>query len=310
MRQERENNPLVFQHKFIDKNFDCAMISVTNALLSKAELFLIGSDDDDDFKNKDVIAFYCTTDNLMEERNVPRDAANRAIKKLQDLGFLRTTDRAGAFKVNKRHIKKCGANFKDTTKYLIFDYHKMTLDENLCILFPLRDYDEELQKAIIKAKAKNKKKGAEDSAEDSAEDGDEIRAKVMAEVEKYNEKCREHRDKFKRYAEYMEAVQNDVQETNDCREALRLIMFAQPSINRPLEEREKWFIDAVKEIAERKGYNKETCEAFCNVWMETTPEGDIMRWEEQKNFDISERLRRFVEAERMHPGLWKRQSRR
>lgn len=289
MIKERENNPLVFEHKFIDKHFDCAMISVLNALLQKSELFLTNGEN--------IIAFYYMTDNIMEDRNVPRDAVNRTFKKLQDLDFLRITDRAGEVKVNKRHIKKCGVNFKDTTKYLIFDYHKMTLDENLCILFPLRDYDEELKKAIAK-----KKKGAEDA--------DEIRAKVMAEVEKYNEKCREHRDKFKRYAEYMEAVQNDVQEKNDCREALRLIMFAQPSINRPLEEREKWFIDAVKEIAERKGYNKETCEAFCNVWMETTPEGDIMRWEEQKNFDISERLRRFVEAERMHPGLWKRQSRR
>ena len=281
MRQVRENNPLVFQHKFIDKNFDCAMISVTNALLSKAELFLIGSDDDDDFKNKDVIAFYCTTDNIMEDRNVPRDAVNRAIKKLQDLGFLRITDRAGAFKVNKRHIKQCGFNSKDTTKYLIFDYHKMTLDENLCILFPAHDYDEELKKAKAK-----KKKGAEDA--------DEFRERIRDKVNKYNEKCREHRAKFKRYAEYMEAAQDEVINKNDCREAIRVFTTWHPSIKAPLKDRDKYFRETAVKIAESKGYDKETCDAFCDYWTEYDDNG-VMRFEDKPTFDIAVRFRRFVE---------------
>lgn len=300
MKQERENNPLVFEHKFIDKHFDCAMISVLNALLQKSELFLTNG--------QNVVAFYSMTDNIMEDRNVPRDAVNRTFKKLQDLDFLRITDRAGALKVNKRVIKQIGINNKDTTKYLIFDYHKMTLDENLCILFPLRDYDEELQKAIIKAKAKNKKKGAEDSAEDADVISDEAKAKIRAEVEKYNEDCREHRAKFKRYAEYMEAAQDEVIKKNDCREALRLIMFAQPSINAPLKERRNWFIESVREIGDRKGYNKDTCNEFYLYWTELTPEGDLMRYELKKSFDISERLRRYVKSEGMHPGLWNKKS--
>lgn len=289
---ERQNNPLVFEHKFIDKHFDCAMISVLNALLQKSELFLTNG--------QNVVAFYSTTDNLMEERNVPRDAANRAIKKLQDLDFLRTTDRAGAFKVNKRHIKLIGTNYKDTTKYLIFDYHKMTLDENLCILFPLRDYDEELQKAIIKAKAKNKKKGAEDSAEDA----DVIGAKVKAEVEKYNEDCREHRAKFKRYAEYMEAVQDEVMKKNDCREAYRLIMFWRPSINAPLEERRKWFVESVRKVKELHGYDNDMCNDFYRYWTELTPEGDKMRFELESTWDTATRLRRWKENQRPPKRKW------
>jgi hypothetical protein len=201
--------------------------------------------------------------------------------------------------VNKRHIKKCGANFKDTTKYLIFDYHKMTLDENLCILFPLRDYDEELQKAIIKAKAKNKKKGAEDSAEDSAEDADVIGAKVKAEVEKYNEDCRKHRDKFKRYAEYMEAVQDEVMKKNDCREAYRLIMFWRPSINAPLEERRKWFVESVRKVKESHGYDNDMCNDFYRYWTELAPEGDKMRFEFESTWDTATRLRRWKENQ--HP---------
>jgi hypothetical protein len=66
----------------------------------------------------------------------------------------------------------------------------------------------------------------------------------------------------------------------------------------PIETRKSEFWQSIRQVGKEKGYQKEMCTEFYDYWTEKNPGGKKLRFETEKIFDVTRRLRTWLENDK------------